>query len=246
MMLWWKAWSESRARFLLSAVALVGLCASFVFLHRDISTGVSDEPMTYAVYIWKITYKGYLRELFMILTIILGLGGLTRERDHRTAGYTLALPVSRWRFVAVRAMLGLFQVFALAAIPAIVIPALSPLVDRAYPWQQAWEFALLWAAGGALVFAIGLIASVLFGGEFTAPVAAFFGLIAYSIIADLPIVERYVTDVHDLMSGIDMPYFMRSAATISGPLPWMTFATILLAVAGIVAIAGRITQWQDF
>src|SRR6267378_6328699 len=65
VMLWHKAWRESRARFLLSAVALAVICASFVFFHRDASGGVSDEPVSYPVYIWRITYKGYLRELFM-------------------------------------------------------------------------------------------------------------------------------------------------------------------------------------
>jgi hypothetical protein len=246
MMLWFKAWRESRARFILSALALAGLSACFVFLHSDVGRGISEEPMTYPVYIWKITYKGYLRELFMILTVVMGLGGLTRERDHRTAGFTLALPASRWRFLAVRAAMGLLEVCALAAIPATVIPALSPLVDRAYPWLQAWEFALLWAAGGAVVFAIGFVASVLFGGEFSAPVVALCGFIAYSMIADLAVVERYLTNIHDLMSGADMPWFTRSSATITGPLPWMTFAAILLVVTGSFAISGRITQRQDF
>ncbi|MEP7001849.1 MAG: hypothetical protein ABI969_15280 [bacterium] len=245
-MLWWKAWCESRARFLLSAGALAVISATFVFMHRDVSTGISDEPMTYSVYIWKITYRGYLRELFMILTLMLGLGGLTRERDHRTAGYTLALPVGRGRLVAARAVMGLLQTFALAAIPAIVIPALSPLVGRAYPSLQGWEFALLWAGGGALVFAIAFIASVLFGGELTAPVAAFFGLVAYSLIADLPVVARYLTDIHDLMSGSDMPYFVKSSATIIGPMPWTSLAALMMAVVGIVVIAGRISQRQDF
>jgi len=91
-MLWYKAWRESRVRFLASAVALAVICASFVFFHRDASGGISDEPLSYTVYVWRITYKGYLRELFMILAILLGLGGLTREGDQRTAGFTLALP----------------------------------------------------------------------------------------------------------------------------------------------------------
>lgn len=246
MMLWWKAWSESRARFLLSASALAVISASFVFMHRDVSSGISAEPMTYTVYIWKITYRGYLRELFMILTLMLGLGGLTRERDQRTAWYTLALPVSRGRLVATRAALGLLQTFALAAIPAVVIPVLSPLVDRSYPWLQSWEFTLLWAGGGALVFAIAFISSVMFGGELTAPVAAFVGVLAYSVIADLPVAARYLTDIHHLMSGSDMPYFVTSSATIVGPLPWMSVAALALAVAGIVVIAGRISQRQDF
>lgn len=245
-MLLYKAWRESRARFLLSAVALAVICASFVFFHRDASSGISEEPLTYPVYIWRITYKGYLRELFMILTILLGLGGLTRERDHRTAGFTLALPLSRWRLLASRTAVGLVEVLLLAALPAILLPALSSLIGQVYPSSQAWAFAVLWATVGSLIFATGLLASVAFTGEFTAPVAAIFGLVGYSLFADMPPVERYLTDIHDVMSGIDMPYFRESTGLLSGPLPWPTLIAVLLASAALIVIGARITNRQDF
>jgi ABC-type transport system involved in multi-copper enzyme maturation permease subunit len=245
-MLWYKAWRESRVRFLLSAVALAVICASFVFFHRDASDGISDEPLSYPVYIWRITYKGYLRELFMVLAILLGLGGLERERDQRTAGFTLALPVSRWRLLVTRTLLGLGQVALLATIPAIVLPLLSPLIGQAYPSSQAWAFAILWATVGSLIFAMALLASVLFAGEFTAPVVAILGLTAYSFLADVRPFERYLTDIHDVMSGIDMPYFAERTGVLAGPLPWATVFTLLLAAAALIVIGARITNRQDF
>jgi ABC-2 type transport system permease protein len=245
-MLWHKAWRESRARFFLSAAALAVICASFVFFHRDVSSGISDEPLSYPVYIWRITYKGYLRELFMILAILLGLGGLTRERDNRTIGFTLGLPVSRWRLLVTRALVGLGQVLLLAALPAMVIPLLSPLIGQVYLPSEAWAFAILWATIGSLIFAIGLLASVLFAGEFTAPVAAIFGLMGYSLLADLRPVERYLTDIHDVMSGIDMPYFTERTGALTGPLPWLTLFAVLLAAAALIVIGARVTAKQDF
>ena len=245
-MLWYKAWRESRARFLLSAVALSVICASFVFFHRDVSSGVSDEPLSYPVYIWRITYKGYLRELFMILAILLGVGGLTRERDHRTIGFTLALPISRWRLLATRTVVGLAQVVLLSALPAMMIPMLSPLIGQGYPSSQAWAFAVLWATIGSLIFAMGLLASVLFAGEFTAPVAAIFGLMGYSFLADLSPVQRYFTDIHDVMSGIDMPYFTERTGALTGPLPWSTLFAVLLATGALIVIGARVTTRQDF
>jgi ABC-2 type transport system permease protein len=245
-MLWYKTWRESRARFLLSAVALAIICASFVFFHRDASTGISDEPISYPVYIWRITYKGYLRELFMILVMLLGLGGLRRERDNRTVGFTLGLPVSRWRLLATRTLVGLVQVVLLATLPAIVLPALSPLIGQVYPSSQAWAFAILWATAGSLIFAMGLLASVLFSGEFMAPVAAILSLTAYSILADLQPLERYLTDIHDVMSGIDMPYFVARTGLLTGPLPWKTLSGVLLAAATLIVTGVRITNRQDF
>lgn len=37
---------------------------------------------------------------------------------------------------------------------------------------QALQFGVLWAIGGALIFARGFLASVLFPGEYSAPIAA--------------------------------------------------------------------------
>src|SRR6266566_8440069 len=245
-MLWYKAWRESRARFLLSAAALAAICVCFVWFRADTSGGISDQRLTYSVYIWRIIYKGYLRELFMILAILLGLGGLMRERDYRTASFTLGLPVRRWQLLATRTAVGLAEIVLLAMLPAFVVPALSPLIGQAYPTSQAWAFALLWATVGTLIFAMGLLASVLFTGEFTAPVAAICGLMGYSLIADISPVERYLIDIHDVMSGIDMPYFTEATGMITGPLPWTTLVTVLFATSALIAIGARIANGQDF
>lgn len=244
-MLWYKAWRESETRFWISALAITGLCIGFVLFHREGSV-IFDRPTTYVEYIWRIVYKGFLRELFVLLALLLGVGGLLRERDYATAGFTLALPVSRLHLVSVRAAVGLLEVGTLSFLPAIVIPALSPLVGQIYPWQQALQFALLWTIGGALIFMLGFLASVLFGGEYTAPVVALLALLLYSVIADLPLMERFSPDIHDIMSGAGTPYFRQDAFLLVGPLPWLAFAVISLIVVSLVALAVRITVNQDF
>jgi hypothetical protein len=90
------------------------------------------------------------------------------------------------------------------------------------------------------------MASSVFAGEYTAPVAAFLGLLVYSVIADLPFLEHYSLNVHDIMSGIGMPYFQANGALLIGPLPWTALAVIVLTVLCLFALAGRITQHQDF
>jgi len=249
-MLWFKAWRESRVRFLASAAAMALICAGFVFFHRDVSSGMTErasrEPLSYTAYLWRLTYKGYLRSLFLIITLFLGLGGLTRERDLRTVGFTLALPVSRIRLVATRAVVGVLEVVLLAALPALLLPMLSRLVHQAYPPSQAWGFAILWATVGALTYAIGLLASVLFGGEFTAPVAACFGLFGYSLLADMSLAQPYLTEIHDVMSGIDMPYFTQRTGLLTGPLPWPTLLAISLGSAALIGIGVFVTDRQDF
>jgi len=246
-MLWYKAWRESRTRFWACALALGAICATIVLFRRDVSTGMSDgEPLTYATYIWRIAYKGYVRDLFVLIAIFLGLGGLTRERDHRTAGFTLALPVSRFSLLATRTVVGCAEVLILAAVPAILLPALSVLMGEPYPTSQAWGFAVLWATVGLLVHAIGILSSVLFAGEFTAPIAACFGLIAYSLLSDMSGPGRYLTDIHDVMSGIGMAYFTERIGMLTGPLPWSTLLDVLLGAATLVALGACIANRQDF
>jgi ABC-type transport system involved in multi-copper enzyme maturation permease subunit len=246
MMLCYKAWRESRTRFLLSAFTLAGLCAALVWYHREAGDGISRLPLSYVDFIWKAVYRSYIRELFVLLVLLLGVGGLLREKAARTTGFTLALPVSRWRLVATRAAVGVLEVMGLSLVPALVIPALSPVVHQSYPWAQALQFSLLWSVCGTLIFMMAFLPSALFGEEYTAPVVSFFVLLAYSFVADIPAVERHLGDIHDLMSGEGMPYFRPETAQLAGPLPWLSLAMILVISASVVVVAASITRQQDF
>ena len=93
---------------------------------------------------------------------------------------------------------------------------------------------------------MGVVASILFTGEFTAPIAAICGLMGYSLIADTSPVERYLTDIHDVMSGVNMPYFNERTGALKGPLPWATLFAVLIATAALIVIGARIANQQDF
>lgn len=233
MMLLYKAWLESRTRFLLSLFAIAGLSFVFVFFNHDVRTAVVDGDVSYPEYIWKAVFKGHLRDIYVVLALMLGMGGLDRERAYGTAGYTLALPVSRWRLIAVRGFAGTMETFALASVPAILVPALSPFVHESYPWAQALQFGILWAVGGFAIFAIGFVASVLVSGEYSAPMAALTFLFAYSVVTDLPGVERYLLDIHDTMNG-------------SGPHGLGTLTMIMLIAGLMMGLAGYVTAKKDF
>ena len=128
MMLFYKAWLESRTRFLLGLLALAGLSAAFVFFNHDLRTVLTDHDVSYGEFIWRGIFKGQLRDIYVILTVLLGLGGLDRERSYGTAGHTLALPVSRWHLIAARGIAGMIETTVLSFLPAGLVPALSPFV----------------------------------------------------------------------------------------------------------------------
>lgn len=232
-MLLYKAWLESRNRFLLSFLSIAGLSVVFVIFHHVVRDAVTDHHVTYGEYIWKAIFQGQLRQIYVVLALLLAMGGLDRERAYRTAGYTLALPVSRWRLVAARGLAGVIETTVLSFLPAILVPALSPLIQESYPWKQALHFGILWMIGGFFIFTIGFLASVLFSGEYSAAIAAMAALFAYSIAADMPGMERYIIDIHDTMNG-------------SGPHGAKTLVPILLIALAMVGIAGCITARRDY
>lgn len=232
-MLLYKAWLECRTRFLLSFFALAGLSAVFVFFNHAMRAVVSDHDVSYAESIWRGIFKGQLRDIYVVLAVLLGMGGLERERAQGTAGCTLALPVSRWRVIAARGITGMLATTVLAFSPAVLVAALSPLIHESYSWRLALSFGGLWAVGGLVLFAMGFLMSVLFSGEYSAAMTALVCLFAYSIAADLPGVEGHVVDLHDTMNG-------------SGPHGWATLATLALAAAALLWLAGYRTTRKDY
>ena len=83
---------------------------------------MADRNATYSQYLWSVIYKGYLRDIFVVLVQLLGMGGLGRERAYGTSGFTVTLPVSRWRLVTTRAAIGIAESTVIAFLPA-TLPA---------------------------------------------------------------------------------------------------------------------------
>jgi ABC-2 type transport system permease protein len=244
MMLLLKAWRESRVRFIASALALAGMCAAFVYFHTEVSRDL--QVSSFVSVVWSFAYRGYMREFFMVMVLLLGVGGLLRERAYGTAVFTLVLPVDRWRIVAARAVAGLLEVAALALVPALVIPATSALVGQHYPVFQALQFSLLWIGCGTVLFSMAFFFSTILGGEYSAPVASFLGLLGYSALVELPFIQKYPVNIHDIMSGSDMPYFEPATSLLIGPFPWTAMLIITLLGVGLLAVSARITDRQDF
>ena len=121
----------------------------------------------------------------------------------------------------------------IAFVPATLLPLLSPLINETYHWSQSLRYGVLWMVGGAILFAMGFLASALFIGEYSAPIASVAFLLLYSIAVELPGVERYVVDVHNLIQGL---------------LPHGIWTLIAVSVSEfiLIALAGSITERKDF
>jgi ABC-type transport system involved in multi-copper enzyme maturation permease subunit len=170
-MLAYKAWRETRARFavalaVISGLALVFIAAEATFRTRMIAVG--GPHTTYQRFVELRIFTGVVHAAYLVLAVVLGLGGFVRERVHGTLGFTLALPVPRSHHAIARAGLGLAEVFVLALVPALLVPLCSPLIGETYGWSTAMAFVPSWLALGALVFALALVISIIVHNDYAA------------------------------------------------------------------------------
>lgn len=246
-MLWHKAWRESRVRFLVSAAVLSFLCASFVNGARHNFPPIFEPTMPYSVFIWRGIYNGPNRLLFVLMVLVLGLGGLQRERASGTAACTLALPVGRFLLVSTRAAVGFLEVATLSVIPVLIVPMLSLRIGHFYPTTQAVQFALLFTSAGAVWLAAGFLMSTALTSEHTPTAGCVLAPFLYLAIVNGSSLQRFpAINLFNVMNGSRMPYFDPKSAFLIGPPPWTTLAVLAIVAVGLLSVAARVTQRQDF
>ena len=84
-MYWYKPWRETRTVTLLGMLA-VGVACVLVVYSQQTMRDHADAPMTYIHYIWKAVYDSFGRDLFLLLAVMLGCGGLIQEKANGTSG----------------------------------------------------------------------------------------------------------------------------------------------------------------
>jgi ABC-type transport system involved in multi-copper enzyme maturation permease subunit len=250
-MLWYKAWRESRMRFLISALMLAIFCLSVVLFQERIRSHAPVLPgfksISYSEHIYKFVYSGAGKTIFIWVLIFLGLGGLLRERAHGTAGFTLALPVSRLRLVLIRMAVGLWEVVALALLPAMLIPAVSTIVHQSYPFTQALHFSVLWIVCGAVIYAMSFLFSAVLGGEYTALVVTFVAFFLQDEVASMELLRPYGLKLLHIMGEFGtMHWDAQHYILSSGPFPWAQLALFTLAAGGLLATSAYVVRKQDF
>ena len=80
MMLFYKAWRESRARFLVALSALVLFSIGFLLRARTTFPPPEYPMLPYAAVVWSSFFGAWRTVVFSMVALILGLGGLQRER----------------------------------------------------------------------------------------------------------------------------------------------------------------------
>lgn len=237
-MLWYKSWLETRSRFLIGLALLLCSAAATVLTYPKVlellktmpavETGgelgrrireAAELAQQFRGYMWSQWFGQNLIQLWTIFAVLLGTGGLLSQMTGGGAVFTLSLPVSRRRHLAVRGGIGLAELLALSLAPSLLVPILSPAIGQSYSVGEALVHAGCLFVAGSVFFSLALFLSTVFG-DIWRPL-----LIALCAAAVLAIGEQFVDGLSEygVIATMSGKHYFRA-----GALPW----------AGLIVSAG--------
>src|ERR1700679_4196391 len=164
-MLWYKAWLETRSRFIIAIVGCTALCSMWLIEFSKLTT--SSKEVAGLFYLLHAIH-GVLAFVWILSVILLMMGGLLQEQAVGTSSFTLALPVSRLHLMLVRIVMGLAQAFLLTVVPWLVMLLICGSASKTYPFSQmGFHVFLLWS-GGMVFVALAVLISSIVEGQYTA------------------------------------------------------------------------------
>lgn len=203
-MLWYKSWLETRWRFVIGlALLLMAACGGVVAypelvklmptltLPSDTSElgrrirEAAELSRSYRGYIWMNLFRQNFSQMVTLFAVLLGSGGLLAQMSGGGTLFTLSLPVTRARLLGVRAATGLLELFALALIPALTIPLLSPIIGQSYSVADALLHGISMFVAGSVFFSLAFLLSTVFADVWRPLLFALCAAFAVALIGEL-------------------------------------------------------------
>ena len=238
-MLWYKAWLETRSRFLISLAGMIAICSLWAFhLESDALNSTTSEYYNYVLYA-----SHSMRVMMWILAVtLIMMGGLLREQATGVSQFTLALPVSRMRLTSVRIGMGFIQAVILAIVPWAAIFTTASIFGKTHSISQAAFYLVLLLGGGLLFFAMAVLASSLVGGEYTAPLVCYGTVIATAVAFNSRSLRPY--NPWEFMLGSE--YLNPRTSLLVWPIPWLQAAGYIFLAALLLVISVKMVQRREF
>jgi hypothetical protein len=234
-MLWYKGWHETRIRLSIAGVMMVFYLTVFHFMQATAPPPGAKPAAAFAL--------GATIFIVNFYTWLAGAGIATQASFQATKGlhgstfFTLSLPVSRFRLLAVRACIGWLEMTGLIGAWCCGCWLLLPVVRESVTAMDTFEYAVvLIACGSSLYFLSVLLATFLddlwrmWGG-----MIAFGGLWLLSSYAPLPVSVNIVR----AMLG-------ESSPLLAHTMPWTTMSFSLGLAAVLFLAALKIAQAREY
>jgi len=252
-MLWHKAWVDTRWRFFLGlALLLVLACGSSLTFPRvrDFLGSmqlqvpvVPDEEAaaalreslefirTFRGYAWSQWFSQSFPGLLTLMAALLGSGS-PLVKGGSGALFSLALPVSRGRWIGTRSSVALAELFVLALAPSLAFAVLAPVVGEQFAVTEAIAYGLSAFLGASLFLGLAVFLSTLFNDVWRPVLFTCVGALAIGVL--LP----YEHGLFQAMGGGS--YFS------SGTLAWPELLVSAAAALGLVYAATARIARRDF
>jgi len=172
---------------------------------------------------------------------LLMMGGLRQEKTG-AASFTLALPVSRSRLLAVRFVTVLFEGAALVILPWIGMLLAAGIASSSIAIYQAWLHSLLLLAGGVVFLAIAFLISSLIDNQYTAP----FLSIGLSVLLAYCLRDDRLSEYNPLTFMLGGKAFQWSTGLLTGHFPVLNALAFCVLAAVLFAISIKAIGNLDF
>jgi len=234
--LWYKAWLETRSRFLTCLATLTIFCA--VFVHH--AQGLLRPEWTTDYNRLLLVAQQFIVFMWVLAVVLLGMGGIVREKANGTSALSPTLPVSRAHLLGVWIAVGVLEAMALGVGPWVTIFFVSSAAGMPVLLRQVEFYVLLLVGGGLAYFAMAILVSSLVEGEYTAPAVAF-GLVLVSAIIFDAWLRPY--NLWRLVSG---DYYIDRQTYLLSGFPWLgTLASVSVA-ALMLLVSFKVIQRREF
>jgi hypothetical protein len=244
-MLWYKAWRDTRWKFLIGLGILTGTMLANVLgypslhgllevsllpgpsgpLAREINW-VTQVSSSFRGFVWVQLIRQNLPYLWIVFAVLLGAEGPLSRRSG--AIFTLSLPVSRRRVCAVRAATDLAELGVLAFIPLLLIPLGAPLVGYTYALADALVHGIQILTGGAVFYCLALWLATIFNDRWRAIVITLATAVAANLCTILvPALAPFSPAT--VMTGEE--YFRTGVPAWAGMCIWLAVSAAVLYAA---------------
>jgi ABC-type transport system involved in multi-copper enzyme maturation permease subunit len=260
-MLFYKSWLETRTRFYTAVAVTIAVCAFWTLAHTWIENNwqrdLIEHPeynnpawflramRDYPFFLWHFVYAEMFQKIWVILAVLLGIGGLSREAAHGTVGFTLSLPVSRSALFRTRALLAVGELLALSTIALATIVIGSRIMALPYPVGHGVIHLATMFVGGLVFLAASLCLTEFLEGEHT-PVLVALGGVGLLYFLMQPYIDGAPLDWFAVPFAI--PRLMAGPADITraSDIAWTGMLASLTAAAVFTAAGIRRTQQSDY
>lgn len=166
----------------------------------------------------------------------MALSGPWKEIGNKSIEYTLSLPVTRGRILAVSVGVAMAQLAVLALVPSLAFPALAPLAGKTYPLSSALVHAVVLTAAGMVFYPLGLLIALSIENPGSGGLLALAPPVVLAVVSASGIIPRPY-DIYRIMAGGD--YFS------GGGLPWGGLAVSLTACVLLFSAIFRVFERKD-